>query len=62
MQPTSRKRVEDETWLGWEGDPLGIVQETEIWSYEQMVYVQSRISPGEWGSNFSGNLIYEQIT
>ena len=29
-----------------EGDPQGIVQETEIWPYEQIV--QPSICPGEW--------------
>ena len=28
---------------GWEGDLLGIVQEIEIWPYEQMVFAQPRI-------------------
>ena len=27
---------------------LGIVQEVEDWPYEQMVYAQPRICPGEW--------------
>ena len=31
-----------------EDDPLGIVQEIEIWPYEQMVYAQPRMCPGEW--------------
>ena len=31
MQQTSAKRVQDKTWLGGEGDPLGTVQETEMW-------------------------------
>ena len=30
-----------------EADPLGIVQEIEIWPYEQVVYAQQRIYPGE---------------
>ena len=34
--------------LGGQGDPLGIVQETEIWPYEQMVYAQTWIRPEEW--------------
>ena len=29
-------------------DPLGIVQEIEIWTYEQMVYAEPRICPWEW--------------
>ena len=41
-------RLEDYTRLGGQVDPLGIVQEIEIWPYEQMVYVQSSICPGEW--------------
>ena len=47
MQQISTKRVKDLTWLGGEGDPLGIVQETEIWSCEQVVYALPRISRGE---------------
>ena len=31
-----------------EGDPLGIMQEIEIWPNEQMVFAQPRICPGEW--------------
>ena len=33
--------------LGGEVDPLGIVQETEIQPYGQVVYAQPRIRPGE---------------
>ena len=29
-------------------DSLGIVQEIEIWLYEQMVYAQLRVCPVEW--------------
>ena len=36
------------TQLGCQGDPLGIVQEIKIWSCEQMVYSQPRISPVKW--------------
>ena len=32
---------------GWEGDPLGIMQEIEIWPYYEMVYIKTRIHPGE---------------
>ena len=31
-----------------EGAPLGIVQEIEIWPYEQVVYARPRIRLGEW--------------
>ena len=37
--------------MGGQGDPLGIVQEIKeikIWPYEQIVYAQPRICPGEW--------------
>ena len=34
--------------MGGQGDPLGIVQETEVWSYEQIVYAQLRIYPELW--------------
>ena len=30
------------------GDPLGTVQEIEIWPYEQIVYAQHRICPRKW--------------
>ena len=30
-----------------EGGPLGIVQENDIWPYDQMVYAQPRICPGD---------------
>ena len=36
------------TQLSGEGDSLGIVQEIEIWSYEQVVYAQFRIRLEEW--------------
>ena len=36
------------TWLDGQDDPLGIVQEIEIQPYEQMIYVQPRISTVEW--------------
>ena len=35
-------------WLSEEDDLLGIVQEIEIWPYEQMVHAQRIIHPGEW--------------
>ena len=33
--------------MGGKGDPLGSVQETEIWPYYKMVYIPPRIFPGE---------------
>ena len=40
---------------GGGGDPLGIVQEMEIWQYYQRVYPLTRISPEEWEThNFPG--------
>ena len=39
--------------MGGEGDPLGIVQEIEIWPYEQVVYAQPRICSGEWDTQTS---------
>ena len=35
---------------GGQGYPLGIVQEVVTWTYEQMVYAQPRICPGEWNT------------
>ena len=34
--------------MGGQVDPLGIVQEISVWPYEQIVYAQLNISPGEW--------------
>ena len=65
MQQITTKREWDLTWLGGQGDPLGIVQEIYIWPYEQVVYAQPRIRPGKrdaqsslgfWDTNESPNL------
>ena len=53
MQQTGTKRVLDKTWLGGKGDPQGTEQEIEIWLYYQMIYVQNRIHPGEWDTQYS---------
>ena len=45
MQQISTKR---NMRLGGQGDPFGIMQEVEVWPYEQMVYAQPRICPREW--------------
>ena len=37
MQQTGTKGVKEQVWLSWEGDPLGIVQVTNIWQHRQMV-------------------------
>ena len=34
--------------MGGQSDPLGIVQEIEIWPYKQMVYAQPNIYHAEW--------------
>ena len=39
--------------MGGKGDPLGIVQESEIWPYDQMVYAQTRICPRNWDAQNS---------
>ena len=39
------KRIEEQLWLGEKGDPQGIMQETEIRPYWQMVYAQARRFP-----------------
>ena len=33
VQQTKTKGIQDQAWQGGKGDPLGIIQETEIWSY-----------------------------
>ena len=43
MQSTNTKGIQDYTWLGWKGDPLGIVQETQFLPYYQMVNALTRI-------------------
>ena len=62
MQQTSVKRVQDQTWLGGEGDPVRIMQEIKIWPHKQMVHEQTRIPPGEWDEKISGILRYKRIT
>ena len=34
--------------MGGKGSSLKILQEVEIWPYEQMAYAQPRICPREW--------------
>ena len=53
MQQISTERVEDETRLVGKSDPLGNVQEIEVWPCEQMVYAQTWICPGEWDAQTS---------
>ena len=48
MPQVSTESIEVYARLVWQGDPLGIVQETNIWPYEQMVYAQPWICLGEW--------------
>ena len=59
MQQISTDGVWGYIHLGRQGDSLGDVQ--VIWLYEQMVYAQPRIRPGEWHAwNFdvqTGHLI-----
>ena len=42
--------------MGGQSDPLGIVQEIEIWPYEQMVYAHPSIRFGERDINSCGIL------
>ena len=48
MQQTSSGGFKEQIWLGGEADPLGIVQEIEIWPYFQKIYVKTRIRFGKW--------------
>ena len=34
--------------IGGKDDPLGIVQELNVWVYYQMIYAQTRIHPRKW--------------
>ena len=45
MLQISTERVYDKARLGGQGDSLGIMQEIEVWTYEQMIYAQPRICP-----------------
>ena len=60
MHQTSFERVSDLTRLGGEGDSQGIVQEIEIWTYEQIYTIQNP----SWkmrNTKFPGILKYKQI-
>ena len=37
----------ERTLLGGEGDPLGIVSETEVWPERQMTNAKTKSSPGK---------------
>ena len=43
MQQTGIKRIKNEAWFGWKGDPLGIVQEIKFWLYSQYMRKQEPI-------------------
>ena len=45
MQPISTESVYNDTRLGEQCDPLGILQEIQIWLFEQMVYAHIGIDP-----------------
>ena len=45
-----RKLAQKRIWLCGKSNPLDIVQEIMIWSYNQMKYTQIKIYPREWHS------------
>ena len=45
----------EQAWLNGERDSLGIVQETEVWSYRKIVYTQTRIYPRKWDTQIDIN-------
>ena len=45
MHQIGTKEIHRQAWLGWKGDPLGIVQESKVRPYKQMVNAQIRICP-----------------
>ena len=55
-------------WQGWnhqlhkKGDPLGDVQEIEIWPYKQMIYVQPSTCFRKSHIKSYGTLTYTRIT
>ena len=48
MPPSETKGIQDEDWLGGNGDPLENMLEIKIWSYLQIVHAQTRICYGKW--------------
>ena len=53
MQQFGTEGVQGSTRQGGQGDPLGNVQEIEIWPYEQVAYAQPRTRSGEWDTQSS---------
>ena len=47
MQQISTERVQDQTQLVGEGEPLRIEQEFRIWPKKKMLYAQARIHTGK---------------
>ena len=61
MQQISTERVQGETRLGRQGDPLENVQEISIRPYKQMVYAQLGASPRKMTHiNSYGTLTYKR--
>ena len=48
MEQISTERVQGETRLDRQGDPLGNVQEISIRPYKQMLYAQPGACPRKW--------------
>ena len=53
MSKLAPKEYKFRTRLGREGDPLGIVQTTESWPYQQVVYALPRIRSRKWDAQNS---------
>ena len=42
MKQAGTKRIQGQAWLMGKCDPLGIVQESKIWSYSWIIYAPDR--------------------
>ena len=52
LQPSTKSEL-DKTRQDEKGDPLGIVQEIEICTYNQIVFAQTGIHPRKWDAQNS---------
>ena len=58
MQQIGTEWVQGETRLSRQGDPLGMVQEIEIWPCQQMVHAQPNSCPRKWHTETPMGLWY----
>ena len=51
------ERVQDQAWLGRKGDPLGILQEIEFWTFECIVMHKRESTLDNETHNIFGNYV-----